>query len=111
METALWEARCIKPNQLWDREGDENDANDVWDVLDADFTAYCVVSALMPLRRWPREISQHDKLTALAIDLLNPNEPHFDILKVAVSRIEISTHIFSQKDWWEMSHFGTSHKN
>jgi hypothetical protein len=104
-EIALREGCCIKPNQLCDREDDENVTSDVWDVLDTDFSAYCAVSTLFSLNRWAGEISQHETLTALVIDLLNPSEPHYDILSTAVSRIERSMELFDEKGWNRVNYF------
>lgn len=105
MEITFWEAQHIEQNELWEREITSNDRWDVVDAVDGDFNVYCVVYALILLRERPREISQQDTLCSLAIDLLDPSKPHFQILNAAARHIEASIKIFSDRDWYSEGHF------
>ena len=52
------------------------------------FTTYCMISALYALRRWSTRISRHDKLSKLAIVLLDPSKAHFHSLELAAPHVE-----------------------
>jgi hypothetical protein len=105
MEITFSEAQHIEPNELWEWGTASNDTSDVIDAVEGDFNGYCVVSALLSLRKWPREISQQDTLCTLAIDLLDPSKPHFQILDAAAYHIENTMCFFSNRDWFAESHF------
>jgi hypothetical protein len=105
MEITFLEAHHIEQNELWESETALNDSCDVINAVEGDFNCYCVVSALLSLRKWPCEISQQDTLYTLAIDLLNPSKPHFQILNAAARHIEASASFFSSRDWFGEGHF------
>jgi len=105
MEITFSEAQHIEPNELWEWGTASNDTCDVVDAVEGDFNSYCVVSALHSLRMWPREISQQDTLCTLAIDLLDPSKPHFQILNAAAWHIDDSINSFSDRDWFSESQF------
>jgi hypothetical protein len=100
MEITFSEAHHIEQNELWKGGTASNNSCDVVDAIEGNFNVYCVVSALLSLRKWPREISQQDTLCTLAIDLLDPSKPHFQILNTAAQHIEASTSLFSDRDWF-----------
>ena len=54
---------------------------DVVEAGEGYFTAYCAISSLCALHRCPARISRHDKLSKLAILLLDPSKAHFNSLK------------------------------
>lgn len=87
MEITLFEAHGVKQNELLEEE--KKDSIDMCnDVLAAnnDFHAYCVISARLSIARWPNEISQNDMLCTLAIDLLDPFKPNFQLLSTPAYR-------------------------
>jgi hypothetical protein len=99
MEITFSEAHHIEQNELWEGGTTSKDRYDIYDALEGDFNVYCVVSALLSLPEWLREISQQDTLCTLAIDLLDPSKPHFQILNTAARHIEASTSLFSDRGW------------
>jgi hypothetical protein len=105
MEITFSEAHHIEQNELWEGGTASNDSRDVFDAIEEDFKVYCVVSALILLQKWPLEISQQDTLCTLAIDLLDPSKPHFQILNATVRHIEASTGLFSNRDWFREDQF------
>jgi hypothetical protein len=55
-------------------------------ILDENFGAYCILCAIYSLGRWCAEICEHDDLTTLAFNLVDPSKPHFEDLN-QVSKI------------------------
>jgi hypothetical protein len=100
MEITFLEAHHIEQNDLWKGGTASNNSCDVVDAIEEDFNVYCVVSALILLRERPLEISQQDTLCTLAIDLLDPSKPHFQILNATARHIEASTNLFSEREWF-----------
>ena len=105
MEITFSEAHHIEQNELWERRTASSDGWDVVEAVGGDFKVYCVVSALLLLHEWPREISQQDTLCTLAIGLLDPSKPHFQILNDVAWHIEVSMNFFSDRDWFGEGHF------
>jgi hypothetical protein len=105
MEITFSEAQHIELNELWEWETASNDTCDVIDAVEGNFNGYCVVSALLSLRKWPHEISKQDTLCTLAIDLLDPSKPHFQILRAAAFHIEDSMSSFTNRNWFSEGHF------
>src|SRR5271156_966890 len=105
MKIILSEAHHIEPNELWQWKAASNDFYDVVDAVEGDFNGYCVVSALLSLRKWPCEISQQNTLCILATDLLDPSKPHSKILDAAAWHIETSMNYFSNRGWYDEGHF------
>ena len=108
MEITLLEAQHVEQNELWERKTASEDKLKVGDAVIGDFNVYCVVSALLSLRKWGSEISQQDTLSTLAIDLLDPSKPNFPILHAAAWQIEASTELlFSVNDMGGENRFWT----
>jgi hypothetical protein len=105
MEITFSEAYHIEQNELWEGETASNDSRDVVNAMEEDFNVYCVVSALILLHERPLEISQQDTLCTLAIGLLDPSKPHFQILNATARHIEASTSLFSSGDWFREGQF------
>lgn len=79
MKITLFEAHHVKQNKLLEEGTDSIDTSNAIHAAN-DFNAYCVVSALLSITKWPSEISQHNVLCTLAIDLLDPSKPNFQLL-------------------------------
>ena len=105
LEIVFWEAHHIEQNELWEWDINSNNNNHVIDAVLGDFNTYCMVSALLSLRKWPCEISQQDTLYSLAIGLLDPSKPNFQTLGAAAWHIEASMSLFSFRGWFEEGHF------
>jgi hypothetical protein len=82
--TIILEALNTQPNDLWNRENSPNDfsetATDFSEVADAvgeDFNGYSVVSSILSVRHWGRELSKKEDLRALAFNLFDPSKSHF----------------------------------
>ena len=91
----LSEAQHIESNELWELKNASVDPSDALGVVYRSLSVYSVVSAILSLYEWPTEISQHDMLCAMAIELLDPSKPHFESLKCAASSIDVSLPFFS----------------
>lgn len=97
MEITLLEAHGVEQNESLEEEKKDSfdTCNNVL-AANSDFHAYCVVSTLFSIARWPSEISQNDMLCTLVIDLLDPSKPNFQLLSATARRIEDSTEKFSE---------------
>ena len=100
MEITLLEAHNPKRSELCEWDWINPDHCDLLDVINWGFNCYCVVFALLLLWMRQRELSQQDTLCALAIDLLNPSKPHFQILGGAMWQVEIYTYWFTDRNWY-----------
>lgn len=56
----------------------------------ADLTDYCMVSALLSLRKWAPAIAQRDSLSALAFSLFDPAKPHLRTLVALVVQLDVN---------------------
>jgi hypothetical protein len=105
MEVTFSEAHHIESNELWEWETALKDFSDVCDAIYGDFNSYCIVSALLSLHEQQHEICQKGTLCTLAIELLDPSKPHFEILDAAARHIEESTSYFSDREWFREAQF------
>lgn len=93
----LSEAQHLESDKLWEVKNLTIDPSDALDVVNRSLSVYSVVSAILSLCKWPTEISQHQMLCPMAIELLDPSKPHFESLKCVASVIEASLAMFSKK--------------
>jgi hypothetical protein len=113
----LCEALNIQPNEILELANSPAPVTDedVWDVIEAGFNYYSIGSAVFSLLRWPSTISGRSDLSELLFTLLNPSEPHFDLLRDALSLIGQYNYsnIFSDVDYfdsqkfWEITFYGS----
>ncbi|KAM0798578.1 hypothetical protein BDR22DRAFT_858945 [Usnea florida] len=80
MEMIFAESLQIKTNERRHWSVAESYQRGVVEELERYFMAYCVVSAVCSLRGWSAQISRHNTLSDLAIDLLDPCKAHFSFL-------------------------------
>ena len=87
LEMMFAEALQVEQNEPYCKFLQENSC-DVMQPVEGYFTTYCVISALCALRRCSARISPHDKLSKLAIVLLDPSKAHFHFLESAARHID-----------------------
>ena len=92
----LSEAQHLESNELSEHKNGSINHHDALDVLNRSLGVYSVLSAILSLCKWPTEISQHETLCTMAIELLNPSKPHFEYLERAALVIEAFLELFSK---------------
>jgi hypothetical protein len=95
--TVIMEALDTQPNDLWHRECDLPECSDIAHAVEEDFNSYSVVSSILIVRDWGRDLSKQDDLRTLAFNLLDPSKPHFRDFDAAASNFEEALGMFS--DW------------
>ena len=105
----LSEAQHLESNELRELENASIDPSDALGVVNRSLSVYSVVSAILSLRKWPTEISQHEMLYPMVIELLDPSKSHFESLKCAASVIEASLALFSKKALYAGTQFWHMH--
>lgn len=108
IELILTEALNVEPNDLWEREmnfSDRDDRRDVRQALEESFNTHCILGAFLSLRKWPCEISQHDRLCTMAFNLMDPSRPNHWLLLDVCATMERLTELFSDYGWDDTSHF------
>ena len=98
LRVILSEAQHLELNKLWELKKALAHSSNPLDVVNRSFKLYTVESAILSLRTWPTEISQHEMLSTMAIELFNPSTPHFEFLKYTASVIDASLALFPKKD-------------
>ena len=104
----LSEAQNLESNKQWELKNPSIDPSDALDAVNRSISVYSIVSAILSLCKWPTEISQHEMLSRMAIELLDPSKPHFKSLKCVALVVEASlayfsnTALYAGKQFWLM---------
>lgn len=105
LELILLEAHAVEPIEQVKEERNSIDTRGSVHAVEYDFNDYCVVSAILMIVARAGEISEHNTLCTLAIDLLDSSKPHFQILRATARRIESYIGPFPRNDFYENSQF------
>ena len=99
------EAHNIELNEQWKDENASIDPTDVLIAVNRSLNIYSVVSAILSMFKWSTEIAQHERLSTMAIGLLDPSKPHFETLsRAALICEEWYDHNFLHSSgFWRMS--------
>ena len=104
MEMMFAESLQVEPNEPYCNIPQDN-PYDVVAALEGYFKTYCVISAVDALYRLSAWISRHDKLSKLAIVLLDPSKAHFHFLELAawyVDRLESIPLLDGRGQFWNL---------
>ena len=88
VEITLSEAQYVEESKIWESRNAHPGDIDIIGEIHSNFTDYCVISAVLSLLHWPRQICQQDALGALTIDLLDPSKPYVEAIALAYSTSE-----------------------
>ena len=105
IEIVISSAYDIELNELRSYKYSLCAKDDIFLSLTEYFSLYCTISALLSLRKWPREISQQETLCSLGINLLNPAEPHFQILDCMAEEVNARLASSLNDEFWNIRGF------
>jgi hypothetical protein len=104
LTSVLSEALCIRQNDTRDWCNASVGSIDVGAAIDEDFNTYCVAASPLTLLQWPSDISQDENLCAMALEVLDPSGPSFEVLCAAWRHINDHCGIFVGNGWIQ-NHF------